>query len=195
MAVGFDSDDTIFYHNAPFKEWLGKEKGLLIKGFEDYRLWKAWGGTKEEAVAYIEEFYKSELGDLRLTLPGIEDIIAFYKQRGEDLYVISSRSFSQDKVLAAYDDLFPGTFKDIVFGGHFLIGGKKTKADIAADLGIHTFFEDAYHHAEDLSRKDITTYLTDTSWNQHRGEDAPNIIREDDWIVTLPHLRETHKYA
>lgn len=188
MAIGFDSDDTIFFHNPLFKDWLKQEQGITVEAFRDYHLWKAWeNGTRDQALAFLKAFYASEDGKQSQIIPGIPALLNHFQEQGEELYIVTQRAYAREQLMDAYQEHFPGVFADIIFRSR----AQDLKTDIIEKLGITTFFEDAYHHATRFAAAGITTYLRTTDWNRgYEVSGTANLHRVPDWHDALSAIKK-----
>jgi hypothetical protein len=189
MSIIFDNDDTLHYHNKPFELFLAKEKGIITT-ISNYQLWSNWNGTYEEAIAFLKEFYESPYGNLQLPIPGMSEILQFYKEQGETIYVVSSRKYSQEKAVSAIKQNYGAYIDDIIFRGDYRINRQgETKGTIAKQLGGTIAFEDAYHQAKHLAEAGLQCHLFNHLWNISYEQEHTNIYRHNSPEETLDFIK------
>ena len=184
MLIGVDLDEVladllsafIRYHNDKYGTSLDRE------GFHSYDLWKAWGGTREDAVQKVKDFYKTKyfknITPLSGSVRGI-DILC----KTNELIVITSRpSYVEEETKEWINYYFPDKFSDIYFVANPYQPGiyKRKKSDICRELGVDVFIEDCFNYARDCANNGTHVFLFDSPWNRS-GKLPTGVVRVKSW--------------
>ncbi|MEK6833525.1 MAG: hypothetical protein AABY32_05760 [Nanoarchaeota archaeon] len=185
--IGVDIDDTsvdfvgnyILYFNQKYKANLKKED------FKTCSFNKTIGGTMEESINLVNEFYKSNLFKKMFPLPNSVEIIKLLKQAGYELFVITSRpDFLKAETEVFIDKYFSNNFSDIFFSYNYYTkrqNGGKSKAEICLDKKISFMIDDSLEYCKQCAEKGIESLLFGNfPWNQD-GEFGDK-IRVKDWL-------------
>jgi len=170
MLIGIDVDDVlanfcsflITYHNRKYGT------NFVESDHIHYEFWKIWGGTEEEALKKIYDFYDSKEFDSIFPVHGSQDGIACLRE-DHDLVVITSRhELVEGKTINWLNNYFPEKFSEIYFANewsnHLQRGGRKY--EICEKLGVELMVEDCLKYAMDCADHGIKTFLLDCPWNQ-----------------------------
>jgi len=172
MIVGVDLDEVLAnfvpcllnFHNKKYGTDLTREQ------VHTYDLWKVWGGTIEEAIRKVREFYQSD--EFRQILPvnGSQEGIDVLREKNE-LVVITSRPHDiKEETRAWLDQYFPGKFLQVYHTNDWAPAGsgkrKTEKPDICHNLGAGIFIEDNIEYAIACAEKGVRAFLLDCPWNQ-----------------------------
>jgi uncharacterized HAD superfamily protein len=187
MLIAVDVDDTIAdfmsslieFHNNSYNTSLTKNQ------FFTYDFWKIWGGTKEEAIAKVDDYAKTDyFKDIKPLHQAVECINAL-KQR-HNLVVITSRPNGVVKQTKEWiDRYFPNIFSRIYYTYNiYRKDHAKTKEDVCLELGVDIIIEDNLIHSIDCAKKGIKALLLNHPWNQC-GELPENVTRANDWNEIL----------
>lgn len=175
MRIGIDLDEVIAdtmpaivrFHNEQYKTDLKKDD------FRSYRFWETWGGTRDDAIRKMYEFFATDHFAQIDPIPGSLAAIKTLKERGHDLFIVTGR---QHDIVAKTEKWirrhFPKVFSGIRFANSYSRNSQSAKkSEICARLGITIMIEDDMDHAEELARSGITVLLFDQPWNQGDLED------------------------
>jgi len=192
MQIGLDMDEVVVslmdglieYYHERFNTRLRKEN------FFSYNLWEVWGGTKEEAIRILNDFYDSPFFEEILPVEGSIEAIDHLVNEN-DLHIITSRpSAIKEKTERCIERHFDNKFKTITFTRpHILSEGNLSKADVCKDLDIDVFIEDYGKYALECASKGIKTILFgDWSWNRDCPH-HPNMQRAKNWKEALEYFK------
>ncbi len=180
MIINIDSDDTLFpfvetfivFHNEKYKTNLKRED------FVSYSFDKLIGGTMEDSICRVSEFYETKLfQEMRPFSYSVEAIN--YLKKLNRLYNTTSRPDSISKeTIEQITNNFANSFLEIFFSANHYTEAKncgKTKAEICLEKNVSLMIEDSLEYAIPCADKGINIFLIDAPWNQN-GEHK-NIIR------------------
>ena len=188
MRIGIDLDDVladtlaqiIEYYNSTYNARLTKDQ------FRSYGYWHTWGGTKEEAIQILHDFYDTPYFTNVQPIPGAKKALHILKQNN-DLFIVTSRPNSIAQQTHVWlNQHFPDTFASVNFGNHYSLDGEPvTKMQICDQLEIDILIEDALEYALECATDKRNVFLLDNPWNQ-QSELPLGIQRFDAWsdIVT-----------
>jgi len=184
MKIGIDIDDVLAAFNSGFVKYYNENFGTKYSysDIKDYDYSKTYKDVAPEVIFdRVFQFVNSPDFDNVDPIIGSQDGISSLK--GNQLFVITSRSTDiKELTLNWLEKNFP-TFEDVIFTNSFtqnptLKAEKKSAA--GRRLGIKYMVEDAPHHAEDLANNDIKVVLLDAPWN--RSVKEHNLItRANSW--------------
>lgn len=183
MKIGFDLDEVltdqlpaiIEYHNAVYGTALTREQ------FRSLRYWEAWGGTKEEAIQKVYDYYRIDYFRNISPVAGSHEAVDALKQ-SHDLCIITSRPNDFAQETRDWVNLhFPESFSSINFANHYAQSGKpKTKSEICDSLGVNVLVEDSLEYALECRKQTRRIFLLDCPWNQ--SPDLPlGVQRVQNW--------------
>ncbi|MFH1801835.1 MAG: hypothetical protein ABH864_00100 [archaeon] len=186
MRIGIDIDDVLM---PTFRELLRNHnsKHGTSYNFEDiidYRLWKIWGVTKEEAVEEVYSYQASEVFSKVKPFEGALGAIRKLKEK-HDLVAITSRPVVvREQTLNWLNKHFEGIFDVVHFMEELPADGvpteKSGKAKMCLDEGIDIMIEDAPQTAGDCAEVCKTVYLFDKPWNRSEQFNS-NVVRVSGW--------------
>jgi len=187
MKIGLDLDEvTVEFLDSLLKFYnlkLGKNHN--INEFETYKFWEIWGGTREEAIKIVDEFYYSPHFDSILP---VENAVASINEllKNNEIIIITARpSFFREKTESWLKKHFKLPF-EIVFSEDFnnsASRGSSSKAEICKSLNIRLMIEDNKDYALDCANSGIKVILFNKPWNQNLNHE--NIIRVNGWQEVL----------
>lgn len=185
--IGVDIDDTlldfvgtyILYHNQFYIPPLKKED------FKSYAFNQSIGETMEDTIGRINKFYEAPLFNEVLPLPNSVEIINLLKQKGYELFVITSRpDFIKNETEEWINKYFPEKFSNIFFSYNYYTqrkNGGKSKAEICFDLGNSLLIDDSLEYINQCVEKGVASLLFGNfPWNQNGQHEK--IIRVKDWV-------------
>jgi len=183
MKIGIDLDEIladslsslIEYHNFTYGTKLKRDQ------FLSYGFWKTWGGTRDEAIQKVYDFYKTPYFKNIQPIPGAKKAISLLKQNNDLLIVTSRQNDIIDATHEWVNKHFPDTFADIYFANHYSQGGtQKTKSQICDETKIDLLIEDSIDYALECFSSKRKVFLLDCPWNQS-SELPQNIRRFSSW--------------
>ncbi len=170
MKIGIDIDEVlarflpaiIRYHNETYNTSLKKED------FKTYNLWESWGGTREESIGKINDFFKTDYFRKIKPISGAQEATRVLKDNN-DLSIITSRKDEIAKETNYWvDKHFPNIFSGVHFAGHYFSNGKnsRTKGQICNSLDVDILIEDNFEYALECISPKRKVLLFDYPWNR-----------------------------
>jgi len=187
MKIGFDLDDVLAELTKVLIEYHNRLLGtrFVLDDHKEYNLWETWGGTREEAIAEVLEFYASTYMDTVEPVEGaVETTNKLAKKHA--LSIITSRPADLTENTHKWvDKYYRGIFKEIYLTNHVSIAGANTrKADICIQTGVDVMVEDCMKYAQECAEAGILTMLYERAWNKKYIELPKNMIR----VYNMNHL-------
>ena len=182
--IGIDIDDTLLdfvgayavFHNEVYKTNLKKEN------FKTYSFNHARGGTMQQAISTVKQFYKTDFFKEMQPFPGAVEVVQKLKENNE-LFVVTSRpNYIQEETFEQIAKHFSNIFSEVFFSSNHYTKAKnsgRTKAEICYDLGVSLLIDDSLEYAKQCVEKGINTILLDSPWNQNGNLEG--ITRVNNW--------------
>jgi len=190
MKIGIDLDEVLAELMPELIDFYNESQNtsFKIEEFHFFNLEKVWGGTREEAIKKVHEFYKSPSFDKIKPIIGCKEVLDILKKENE-LFIITSRpknlEFSTKQWLEKY---FPNTFSGVFFTNQFSLSEEKTtKLEICNSLGIEVFIDDHIDYALECLSSNRKVFLFNKPWNQ-KFEIPESIQRVSNWNEILSGL-------
>ena len=129
MKIGIDLDEVLadlvksllLWHNEIYGTNLQREK------IKSYNLWECWGGTREEAIGKVYEFYNSTQFNSVLPVIGSQRGVR-QLSLGNELIVITSRPHDiYDNTKRWIEKYFPDRFSRVELTNQWSKGGSGEK--------------------------------------------------------------------
>jgi uncharacterized HAD superfamily protein len=191
MKIGIDIDEVladqlsslIRFHNDSFGTTLARDH------FRSSKFWETWGGTREEAIRKVYDFYQTPYFRDIQPVDGSKEAVGRLS-RDHELHLVTGR---QNDIATLTQDWirrhFPNRFSGIHFANHYSNNGfPQSKAEICDALGIEFLIEDTLDYALECARPNRKILLLDYPWNQ--TNDLPEgIHRVHSWKGVLDFLR------
>jgi len=189
MKIAIDLDDVSFNIIEPLVQYHNKIHGTsyTVDMFTKYSLEEVWGGTREDALREIHDFYKTpEFRDIKPVLDAPEIIKELAKEH--KLYAVTSRTQTV-KHITCYQICkhLPGCIERVYHTNNFSrehVG--IPKSDIFYEIGADIVIEDCLDHVMHIP--DINIIIHDRPWNRvelpknmHRAKtwkDIPGIVKK-----------------
>lgn len=191
MKIGIDIDEVlarflpaiIKYHNETYNT------SLKDADFKTYNLWESWGGTKEESIEKINDFFQTDYFKKIKPISGAQKATRMLKENN-DLSIITSRKDEIAKETESWvHQHFPNIFSEVHFAGHYFSNGQnsKTKRQICDSLEVNVLIEDNFEYALECLSPKRKVLLFDYPWN--REIELPNgIKRVHSWEEIIEHI-------
>ena len=182
MKIGLDVDEVLGNLIDPIMKFHNQESQTNFSKHDviSYGLEELWGGTKEETLEKVLEFYDHQLFHSIQPLPDSQKVLnELYPSH--ELHVITSRPIQiQQETENWISQYFPNIIEGVHFAGGWANGNAKSKKEICENIGIELMVEDCLEFAEDISLSGTEVLLYDYPWNQK--EKLPeNITRVYSW--------------
>ncbi|MEF2175019.1 MAG: hypothetical protein V3575_00995 [Candidatus Absconditabacteria bacterium] len=185
MNIGIDLDEVLCefldgvlrFHNDIYGTNLVKEH------FTSYMFWNHWGGTKQQAIDKVLDFYKSEYYSNLEIVPYSQKILTELSIH-HSLYLITSRqNVVKESTIQRLNKNYLNCFKGFYFTNAYSNSGSESKKSIYCDkLKIDLMIEDSVEHALDCSLSSNKVLLLDKPWNQDFFDKDNKISRVNDWL-------------
>jgi len=188
MKIGIDLDEVIVEFIKGFLDFHNKKFSTDYKyeQWHSYNFWEVFGGTREEDIREVDEFFNSEKFEKLKLVKGAKSINKLAKDN--KLIIITTRRIDyKDKTEKFLQKHFKGIPLELVFSGDFHNQGK-TKADFCNELGISLIIEDNKEYALDCAKKGIKVFLLDKPWNQN-CENHENLVKVQNWNEILEKIK------
>ena len=174
MRIGIDLDEVVADTMPAVIHFHNRKYGTDFKkgDFYSYHFWDVWGGTKDEAIKKMYDFFATDHFAKINPVAGSLVAINTLKENGHELFVITGR---QNEIIEETEKWIKKHFPEIFSGIHFansygLTGHPIKKSAICAQLGIKIMIDDDMDHAKDLTKFGIKVLLFDQPWNQDNLE-------------------------
>jgi uncharacterized HAD superfamily protein len=190
MRVAIDLDDVLIEFAAGFIDFHNSVFGTSFQfdEFHSFIFWKVWGGTQEDNIKEIYDYYKSDhFKNIKLVSGAFEAI--FKLSKDNELFIITSRNEDTEQLTKEQvHSFFPNMFDEIYFTSNYSLSNKsKSKAMVCDELDIDVFIEDSADNANQSVREGRKVFLFNKPWNINTDIDK-RIIRVDSWEEILDML-------
>ena len=172
MLVACDLDEVladlipplIHYHNTMYGTNLSKDK------VHRYNLWEVWGGTKEEAINKVHDFYLTEDFKNILPVPDSQKAISVLSKKNELIIITSRPTHLYDNTISWVEKHFPNLFSEVYLTNQWSKSNPgKSKSEVCTDLGVNLLIEDSFDHAKECAQSGVKILLMDRPWNQEQN--------------------------
>lgn len=191
--IGVDLDEILSDTLTSVLEYYNKLHNTSFKreGFSSYNYWEVWGGTKENAVKLIEDYYETNYFKNIKPIIGAKENLEELKKDGYEMFIITGRSDKFKKETMDWvNQYYPNIFSEIFFANTFDIDNTNTKkSDICIKNNISILIEDDPYHLEDCAKAGIKTIVLDCPWNKNFR--AENSIRTFSWKEIVKEIKKT----
>lgn len=195
MNIAVDIDEILADCMTAIVTYYNQTHGaaLTLNDFRSMRFSETWGGTDEEAIQIMYDFYQSPLFKELKPIDGAKDALQILK-RDHELYVVTARTNDvTDLTLSWIEQHFPNTFTDIFLGNHYTQNGGRSipKSEICDAIGARALIEDTIDHALDCANDTRRVYLMRYPWNAAYTDLPDNIHGVQSWKEIVHHIQET----
>ncbi len=184
MIIGVDIDEVLAdfipelldYHNELYGTNLTKDK------IHSYNLCNFFGGTREEVLKKVYDFYETHSFKNLSIVSGSQEGIQALSENNKLVIITSRPPITQEITTVWLQKHFLNKFFSIHFTDELVKkeGNKIKKSDICIDLGVDIMIEDSLKNALECASIGIKVLLLDCPWNQ--SEDlAEGITRVKSW--------------
>jgi 5'(3')-deoxyribonucleotidase len=178
------------FHNAVYPD----APRLSATSFFSYKFADVWGGTRDEAIAKVHEFFDSEYFEDIPVVSGAKDGVQALLKAGYRLVVVTSRQYEIERQTREWIQRhFADCFEDIAFGNHWgMSGGKVSKVALCQDLGAECLIDDSVDYAMECGKTGLRVLLFgDYAWNASEDEInplPPTVQRVPNWAQVVEEL-------
>tara|TARA_Y100000310_G_C20699553_1_gene828458 strand:- start:6075 stop:6659 length:585 start_codon:yes stop_codon:yes gene_type:complete len=170
MKIGIDLDEVLCdtvtsllrYHNETYGTNYTRDE------IKSYDLWKLWGGTRQQAIQIVYDFYESPYFD---KMEPVTDAVEGTKEltTNHELHIVTSRPTdlaSGTKRWVEYH--FPNIFSETHFTNQWNISNSshQKKSSICLNHGLRIMIDDCLEHVIECAERDIPSFLFDCPWNK-----------------------------
>jgi len=185
--IAVDMDDVLFDFLGEYFSWFNKNFASTYKPSDmvDDKLWKVWGGSKEETLEYIQSFW-SETNQLKIKPISGADVVLKKLSSKYHLAIVSARFASTASETQAWiDHYFPNIFDDVILGVSDPMADKRPqrKADLCLEMGAKTLIDDQLVHALECNALGIDAILFGNLAHNQSEKLPDGVTRLDDWIA------------
>lgn len=183
MRIAVDLDEVIadlissviMFHNEKYGTKLERSH------FFSYHYEKVWGGSKDEAVEKVREFFKSDHFLNILPIHGAYETLLFLKNQGHEFFIVTGREdYTKDFTKAWVDKYFPDIFSGIYHTNAYVEGNSRIKKSlVCTQIEAELIIDDDMMHIMDCLESGIKVIVFDNPWNQ--GEFLGEINRVFGW--------------
>ena len=182
-VIGLDIDEVLLGLVDGLNDFYNRRfgTGFKVEDYVTYDLEDTWGGTKEDAVRIVEDFYGSP-DFLKISpVSGSQEAVARLARTSPLVSITSRPSSIREGTLSQIQRFFGRSIGDVFFNGQYGMKSHKiSKASICEGNGVGSFVDDNLSVCNDLAARGIRTYLFERPWN--RNEDVhPEVVRVRNW--------------
>eukprot|EP00898_Chlorokybus_atmophyticus_P001308 jgi/Chlat1/2178/Chrsp17S02854 len=200
LVLGASVTALYEWHNEMYRT------NLKLADFHSYQYWEVWGGTRQEAIAKVREWYNSgHFANLGVVEGSVSTLQALSQQY--DFVVVTSRqAVIEERSRQWIEKHFPGVFKAVYFGNHYAAAGEPahhyTKAEMCKEARAVALVDDNQDYCMECAEAGIQAFLFDLGgnylWSRRRKgvvfEDLPpGVMRVTSWHEVQRHLMERLK--
>mmetsp|Transcript_23730 Transcript_23730/g.40866 ORF Transcript_23730/g.40866 Transcript_23730/m.40866 type:complete len:244 (+) Transcript_23730:37-768(+) len=168
------------FHNEKY----GTE--LKLEHFHSYRFCEVWGGTDDETMNKVHDFFESShFEDLPL-VPGALQVLSELKDKVDFVVVTSRQHVIEERTREWLARHYPGIFRDVLFGNHYGFSGqKRSKPDMCAEVGATILIDDSLIYATQCAQHGIKVLLFDWEgrymWSKSKDPEPDGVLRVHSW--------------
>jgi len=199
LRIGIDFDEVLVNHLDSIIEYYNNKysTNYSFNDFHSYHFCEVWGGTREDAIKEIFDFYNTSYFKEQKIIEESKLVLNKFKELGFDLFVITGRpnSISEDTITKINDN-FKDFFKDILFTNNFSIEGiELKKSDFVNNLQLDYFIEDSIPYSKDILENTNVKklFLFNNPWNINETISDSRLIRVDSWKEILESFNQLLK--
>jgi len=183
-AIGIDIDEVTADFIGPLIKYKNKTSGVNLKkkDYFSFNLEEVWGGTREEAIKFVSDFYKTKEFDEILPLEGAIPGIISLKDQFDLIFITARHSEGAEKTKGWIEKHLGEIPCELIISSEF-DGREATKAEICIAKEIGIMLEDNSKNALECAEAGVNTILFDRPWNQ--GAKHDNMVRVYNWSEAL----------
>lgn len=191
-TVGTDMDEVLAdlvtpildYHNLKYGTNLSREDVY------SYNFWEVRGGTREQAIRKVCDFYRSE--DFKHIKPvtGSQEVTKLLCERHKLVVITSRPNDIYDETMRWINQYFPDRFLEVHCTNQYTgMDSSKRKSDVCLELKVDVMIEDSLEHAKECASYGVRVLLLDCPWNQS-NDLPPRITRVKSWEEILEKFKD-----
>ncbi len=170
MKIAIDIDDVLADFLPTLLQFYNKQHKVNYekKHFKSYHLWETWGGTREEAIDIVFEFYDATEFTHIPVITGAQNAVNKLKQNHELVIITARPEAIREKTESWINTHFPETFSAVHIANRFSKSGPQTtKAELCEKHAIDLLIDDSLDYALESITPHRRILLFDNPWNQH----------------------------
>jgi len=170
MKIAVDIDEVladllnqiILFHNEKYGTNFKRDD------FYSYSYHEVWGGTIDQAIGKVEEFFDTNYFKETLPIKGALPSLLFLKEKGHDLFLITGRKYEVEEETKNWiEKYFPNIFSGIYHTNTYAPSGIRIdKSKVCKELGISLIIDDDILHVKDCTGEGVEVLVYDSPWNQ-----------------------------
>ncbi|MDP4000458.1 MAG: hypothetical protein Q8Q11_03490 [bacterium] len=183
LTVGVDLDEVLADLVESVLEHYEEQTGVrhCRDDMRSYNFWDLWGGTREQAVEIVHEFYETDRFRTVAPIPGALEAIESLAGEHELVVVTSRPEATKQETQVWVREHFGESFASIHLTNHFSKDGQTlTKSQVCRDLGVDLMIEDNPEYAADCASHGIPVLLLEAPWNRS-AEIPEGVIPVGSW--------------
>lgn len=196
MKIAVDIDGVLADMMPVLNDFYNRKFGTSfnVGDYKYHDLEKTWGGTKENAVEIVDEFFQSpNFSGISPIERSQESVLRLSKKH--ELFLVTSRPKSiRHRTLEFLQKHFPKGIKRVIHTGQYVSSASSiNKFDICTHEKSDVLIEDCLEIAIDCANRGLKTFLLDSPLNRLNGqylkEDIPkNLVRVKSWMEIVKRL-------
>tara|TARA_Y100000310_G_scaffold209958_1_gene210571 strand:- start:1331 stop:1912 length:582 start_codon:yes stop_codon:yes gene_type:complete len=191
MIIGLDVDDVLASFVSALLVYHNDEYGtnLSVSDIKSYNLGEAWGGTKEESIKKVYDFYRSPYFRDIQPVEGSKEGIELLSRKHELVTITSRPNEIYNETIEWLNLHFPEKILEHYFTNEWHKSGNnnRSKSDVCLELGIDVIIEDCLAYAKDCASNGIKVILLDRPWNKSNGL-PDKVTRVESWDRILENI-------
>ena len=184
--VCIDVDDTVVDFTGPFLEfWNGRYgTGFTCDDILYHNLWLTLGGTRDDLIAVVREFYATPEHGQLVPIPHAREGLIRLAASCE-VHALTARSVAiREETRAILERHFAGAIREVHCTNAVSVGEVvRTKPDMCRELGMDVIVEDRAECAIECAQIGIPAIVLDRPWNRKGIVLDPRlpVVRAADW--------------
>ncbi len=188
-TIACDCDEVLAYFVPALVRFHNHTYGteLTARDFHSYRFCDVWGGTEDETMAKMEEFFSTSYFKNIEAIQDAYETLRRLSRRFRFVVVTSRQHYLKDQTYEWIERFFPGIFSDILLGNHWTRSEDKskkiTKLEMCKKIGACALIDDSTKYARQCSSYlEYVLLFGEYAWNQNDGNSFPkNVRRARNW--------------
>ncbi len=197
MKIAIDIDGVVADTMPALNNFYNRKFGTSfnVSDYKYYDLEKTWGGSKENAVKIVEEFFQSPNFMKILPIAKSQESVLRLSKKHEFFLITSRPQNITHRTMEFLQNYFPKEIRKVIHTGQYISSASSiNKFDVCVNEKADVLIEDCLEIAIDCANRVLKTFLLDSSFNQLNREysekDIPkNLIRVKNWPEIVERLK------
>ncbi|EZG79405.1 putative 5' nucleotidase, deoxy, cytosolic type C domain-like protein [Gregarina niphandrodes] len=150
LTIAIDVDEVLAQFLPGCNRWYNRKFGTnyRVSDYKSYTFCEVWGGTNEDAIREVYEFFESEDFANLEVVEGAKEAVEYFVKEGHELVVVTSRQTVIAEATRQWLDrnFGEGVFKHVAFGNVWVPrddqGQKRSKAELCRELHAQVLIDD-----------------------------------------------------